>query len=324
MSRYGSVLAEHLDGFVAFQRGVGFDYVTQVLTLQQFDRVVQREMAEAGPVTRDVVQAYLRSLDHLRPITRRVRLSTIRRFLLYFQRLEPETFVPDRSLLPTGAPRPPRIYTENEIDALIRAASRYPARYPHRRWLLYQTLIGFLYVTGMRISEALALTLADLDLTTGVARIRRAKFHKSRLVPWTESSRQAVERYLVARAERGHPTTPSARVFVRHSGGPLPYSTASNAFKRIARMAGLYGAPGTRNPRLHDLRHTAAVRRLYLWYREGKDVQTLLPVLVTYLGHSAVRCTEVYLTTTSELLAEANARFEARFPLNPTEDSDEA
>ena len=146
--------------------------------------------------------------------------------------------------------------------------------------------------------------------------IRTTKFHKSRVVPLATSSCEALKRYVVERAERGHATTPAAPLFVSANGGPLPYSTARQAFRRITQMAGVRGPPDARSPRLHDLRHTAAVRRLYLWYSEGKDVQALLPVLVTYLGHSAIYCTEVYLTATSELLAQASQRFEERFPLD--------
>lgn len=313
--RFTSFLAERISDFVAFRRSVGFDYRTQVYVLRQFDRVLHKEMTRPGPITREVIEAFLRSLDKLQPLTRRVRLSTVRQFLRYLRQFEPDTFIPERSLLPAGAsPRPPHIYTDEEIQALLREALRFPARYPRRRWLLYYTLIGFLYVTGLRISEALGLTLADVDLEQGIVHIRKTKFHKSRLVPLTSLSCRAVEQYLVERAERGHATSPTSPLFVNDKGERLSYSTASKTFNRIARMAELR-SPTNRGPRIHDLRHTAAVRRLYLWYREGKDVQALLPVLVTYLGHSAVRCTEVYLTATSELLAEASMRFEEHFPL---------
>lgn len=314
---YASVLATRLTDYVALRRSLGFEFRTQVRVLRQFDRVVQREMAHPGPVTPAVIAAFLRGLVGVQVTTRRLRLSIVRQFLLFLRQLEPETFVPDRSFEPARAsPRAPYIYTDAEIQALLREARRFPVRYPGRRWLLYPTLIGFLYATGMRISEALALTLEDIDWRHAVVRIRKTKFHKARLVPVTPSSCAAITRYLTARADRGHPTAPTTPLFVNAKGDRLSYSAALHAFHRIARMAGVRGAPGTPGPRLHDLRHSAAVRRLYLWYREGKDVQALLPVLVTYLGHSAVRSTEIYLTATAELLDEASARFEQHFPLD--------
>lgn len=314
---YTSVIAEHLGSYVALRRNLGYELRTQVYTLGQFDRVVDQEMTRPGSVTREVVEAYLKSLDGLQPITRRVRLSAVRQFLLYLRQFEPETFVPDSSLAPArSSPRAPYIYTNEEIRALLREALNFPFRYPRRRWLLYHSLLAFLYATGMRISEALALMLRDVDLNRGLVHIRKTKFHKARVVPLLGSTCEGLGRYLTARAERGHPTTPEAPLFVNKEGKPLPYSTARQAFAAIAKCAGVRGAKETRRPRIHDLRHTAAVRRLYLWYQAGKDVQALLPVLVTYLGHSAVRCTEIYLTTTAELLAEANKRFENHLDLD--------
>lgn len=314
---YASFLASHLTEYVAFRRSLGFELRTQVGVLRQFDRVLQHELPHGGPITPGMVEAFLRSLVGCRPITRRLRLSIVRQFLRYLSQHDPATFIPGRAFEPARAkPRPPHIYTDEEIQALLRAAQAFPLRYPRRRWLLYPTLIAFLYATGLRISEALALTLEDFDWRLAVVHVRQTKFHKSRLVPFTSSSAVAIQRYLIARAERGHATTPTAPFFVRHHGGRLSYSTAAHAFRRIVRDAGVRTEPGTRNPRLHDLRHSAAVQRLALWYREGKDVQALLPVLVTYLGHSAIWCTEIYLTATAELLDQASTRFEQYFPLD--------
>jgi len=313
---YTSHLAHRLADFVAFRRSIGFEYRTQVHILRQFDAVVQDVMPRPGPITLAVLEAWVRSRGGLRPLTRRVQLSTIRQFLIYLQRFEPETYVPGRAHLPAGgAPRAPHIYSEDEIHALLRHALDYPTRYTCRRWLLHYTLIGFLYVTALRVTEALNLTLLDLDLRQGLVYVRKTKFHKSRIVPLKPSSLRALQRYLRQRAERGYPTTPSAPVFVGHRGGALRYSTVAGAFRRIAMKAGLRARTGEIGLRLHDLRHTAAVRRFFLWHKEGKDVQALLPVLVTYLGHSAVRCTEIYLTATPQLLAEASKRFEEHYPL---------
>lgn len=311
---FSSVLATQLTAYVALRRSLGYEFRGQVYLLRQFDRVVAREMPTPGPVSREVVAAYLRSLAHLRPTTRRVRLSMIRQFLRYLQQSEPATYIPERTMEPGhAAPRHPYIFSEAEIRALMQAAHHYPARYRARRWLLHPTLFGLLYVTGMRISEALGLTLRDLDLHDAVIRIRKTKFHKARLIPMRESTCAALRRYLLARAERGHATAGDAPLFVTDEGQRLPPRTVGTAFHASARRAGIEGPGAGITPRIHDLRHSAAVRRLHRWYREGKNVQALLPVLVTYLGHSSVSSTAHYLTTTAELLAEASARFEAAY-----------
>jgi site-specific recombinase XerD len=309
-----SCLAERFSAYVALRRNLGYEFRSQVYFLRQFDQVVAREIKAPGPVPREVVAAYLRSLSRLQPTTRRVRLSLVRQFLLFLRQFEPATYIPERMDDPGhGTPRSPYIFTDNEIRGLVQAAYRYPPRYGCRQWVLYPTLFGLLYVTGMRVSEALALTLRDVDLQEAVVRIRKTKFHKSRLIPLANSTRDAIRRYLVARAHRAHSTEADAPLFVNDDGKRLPYRTVQQAFHVSARMADINGNGCGRRPRVHDLRHTAAVRRLHLWYREGKDVQALLPVLVTYLGHSSVSSTAVYLASTGELLSEASARFEQAF-----------
>jgi integrase/recombinase XerD len=314
---FSSCLAEHLSAYLALRRSMGCETGTLAYLLRQFDRIVAKQMHSPRPLSREVVEEYLRTLAHLQPTTRRLRLSLIRQFLFYLRRFEPATFVPDRSMGPTRPePHKPWIFTENEIRDFIQAAHRYPRRQRSGYWLLYPTFFGLLYVTGMRVSEALALKLEDIDFKQSLLRIRRTKFHKARLIPIAGSSCAALRRYLVARAERGHRTTPDAFLFVNSRGKRLPYYSVRAAFHVIARLAGIE-LEARLHPRIHDFRHSAAVRRLYLWYREGKNVQALLPVLVTYLGHTTVSGTAIYLTTTAELLAEASARFEKSFDLQP-------
>ncbi len=314
-----SVLGDQLSAFVGLRRSLGYELRSQIYVYRQFDRVLASEMHAPGPVTRSMVEAFLRTLDGISPLTRRIRISHIRQFLLHWQQTEPETFVPDRSMVPAhDSPRAPHIYSASEIRALLAAAATYPRRYPCRRWSVHLTLVGLLYVTGMRISEALALTLGDIDWRSDVIHIRRTKFHKTRLVPFKPSTRTALQRYLSERAERGHSTAPAAPFFVTEKGCRVPYSTARGRFEDIARQTGVRVA-GRRSPRIHDLRHTAAVDRLCLWYRQGMDVQAMLPVLVTYLGHTKISSTDVYITMTPELLDAAKSRLERHLRALATE-----
>jgi integrase/recombinase XerD len=311
---FASPLADHFGAYIKLRRSLGFELHSQVNILQKFDRVLQQEMSTTGLVTPTIIESFLRRLYGLQPLTRRHQLSTVRQFLRYVQQFEPQTFIPARVYEPAGsAPRVPHIYTVEEIRALLREALLYPVRPARSRGLTYYTLIGFLYATGMRISEALGLQLGDIDWEKRVLRIRRTKFHKSRFVPMSTSTCDRIKRFVVDRAEKGHTTSAEAPLFVNAKGGRLACSTAIHTFIRIAIRAGVRRINEVHPPRVHDLRHTAAVRRLYLWYQQGRNVQALLPVLTTYLGHSSVGSTQVYLTATAELLAEASNRFEQHF-----------
>jgi integrase len=315
---FSSALRADLDAYLKLRRALGFALRTQVYSLVKLDRVVGRLMKRRSALTREVVEEFLRGQVGLLPLTRRRQLSDVRQFCLYLRQREPTSFVPDRDMEPgRGAPRAPHIYTPEQIRALLGGALA--LNFKPRGALRPQTyhcLFALLYATGLRISEALALDLADADFRQDLLRVRRTKFHKSRLVPLAPSAVAGLRRYLDLRVRHGFPTRADAPIFVTEQGRRIPYTSARGIFHRIMRAIGLRGPPGTRGPRIHDIRHTHAIDRLLGWYREGKDVQALLPVLSTYLGHAHVTDTQVYLHTTEEILTLAGERLHRRFPFD--------
>jgi integrase/recombinase XerD len=172
-----------------------------------------------------------------------------------------------------------------------------------------RSLVLLMYGVALRTSEALSLTIGDVDLSCGVLTVRDSKFFKTRLVPIGPKAVQMLAEY-GSRRERcsRRPDTP---FFVGRNAKPVAIYVFERAFQQIRLHAGLHRAGGPRcQPRLHDLRHTSAVHRLTTWYREGKDVQKLLPQLSVYMGHALLEATQVYLTMTPELLHQASLRFE--------------
>jgi integrase len=166
-----------------------------------------------------------------------------------------------------------------------------------------------LATSGLRISEALHLTLQDAGLAEGVLSVRQPEFRKSRLVPVSAGTLEMLRTYHDLRIAVA-PADPAGAFFV--SGRGTGYSTPAvqAIFHDLTVQAGLREPDGS-GPRLHDLRATFAVTRLLLWYRDGEDVMARLPLLSTYLGHACISDTEVYLRITTALLQEANTRFHA-------------
>jgi site-specific recombinase XerD len=219
------------------------------------------------------------------------------------------------SPLPTQIPKEPEplipyIYSQEELRRVLQAAQK------QKPWCKLEAdclraLLLLLYGAGLRISEALRLTLGDLDLADRLVTIRETKFYKTRLVPMGSDLTQALTAYLAARRERGHPSPPEAFLLVTRHSLPVSVQLAEDTFKRLCREVGVRRNDHSRFlPRLHDLRHSFAVHRLTACYREGGDVQRLLPQLATYLGHIDIGCTQRYLTLTPELLGQASQRFE--------------
>ena len=217
--------------------------------------------------------------------------------------------------LPLSVPQKPElfqpyIYTNQDIERLIDAAdSRH--RYV---WLLephtVRTLLLLLYGTGLRISEALRLNIDDFDRDSGVLTVRETKFFKSRFVPVGADLKSVLCDYIDKQWKERlqDETTP---LLGTHRGQPIRRQTAELVFKRLREHAGVVrSTDASYQPRLHDFRHTFAVVRLVTWYREGKNVQRLLPHLSIYLGHGRLRDTQRYLTMTTELLEQASICFE--------------
>lgn len=236
------------------------------------------------------------------------RLEIVRCFARHLTVTEPRTEVPLRGLLgPAHRRTPPHIYSEVEIAALLAAAGRLPPTNGLRSQT-YVALFGLLACTGLRISEALHLRRAAADVGRGVLKIRETKFRKTRLVPMHPTTTAALQAYAEVR-ERLAAKTECDCFFVSDRGRALPYSTVRGVFSRLCDSLGIAGA-GRRRPRLHDLRHTFACRRIEQCYDLHVDVNQAVSALSVYLGHAKVSDTYWYVTATPGLVARAAQRFE--------------
>lgn len=205
----------------------------------------------------------------------------------------------------------PYIFSRVELERLLAAV---PAATGPRSAIDADTLRAFvllLYGAGLRRGEARRLNVGDIDVSQCLLHIKKTKFFKTRIVPFSVSLSEMLKAYVAKRCS-GHSRDTGDLLFRKKDGTPLTDSAISAAFRRLRMLAGIRRDGGARNqPRLHDLRHAAAVHRVTAWYRTGADLNDLLPKLATYLGHKDLSGTQRYLTMTEELLAEASRRFEA-------------
>lgn len=298
-------LRQGLEGYLALRRGLGFKLVLAEYMLRSF--VAELETSGHQTVTTNTAVAWATKPADARPAWWAQRLGMVRSFTRYLHARDPAHEVPPPGLLTAKASRTVRhLFSDADVAALMDAAGTLD---PELRGLTYQTLIGLLWVTGMRVGEAIGLDRGDVDLEGGRLLIRHGKFGKHREVLLHPSTAEALSAYS-ARCGELVAAVRGPALFVARSGARLGYKTVHATFVGLLAAAGLEARPRLR-PRLHDLRHGFAVTTLARWHRQGRNVEQWLPRLATWLGHTDPAHTYWYLSATPELMQQAARRLEA-------------
>ena len=280
-----SCLAEPIRRLIELRQTAGTDYHTQSVLLGYFDRFLVNQRLSDPHLTQQLIESYEKTLLHLAPRVQVNRMCVVRQLCQYLCRSDPLTYVPESFRALTSKDTfVPYIYSDIEIQALLVAAANLPPL-AALRGPTYQTLLGLLYSTGLRISEAMHLNLMDFHRNDNRLYVAQGKFRKSRWVPLSDSTLAALSAY-VDRRQQTKPCSPDSPLFLNQRGRRLQHRTVC---------------------------HTFAVHRLLIWYRESGDINARLPWLSTYMGHVNINSTQAYLHPTAELLEQANGRFHRHY-----------
>lgn len=281
------------------RRALGYKLYREGRQLLNFARYADRSR-HRGPLTAALALRWATRPQRVERAYHARRLNIVRVFARHQAMIEPQTQIPPRHVLgPDFRRKTPHLFTPGQLRQLLRRCRRLSGQLAP---LTYRTLLGLLACTGLRISEALALTTQDVDLVQGVLTVRFSKLEHSRQVPLHASALPPLRRY----ARRRTALFPQAEMFfVSDRGQRLPYGAVNRAFGGLSHD--LVPTNGRRRVRLHDLRHTFACRVLLRWQRRRRGVAARVVVLSRYLGHVHTRDTYWYLTAVPELLKQATA-----------------
>ena len=303
-------LEDMITSYITQQRSLGKRYLAEANILAAFRRSIG-DMS-ARDIRPEMILRFVdlgRTSDETR--NRRYRVLKGLLFFAVTRGLLSASPMPKRQRKRSYSSYIPYIYSEAELKRLFAAI---PAATEVMKAIDADTLRTFLlllYGAGLRHGEAVRLKIEDVDLEQALIHIRQTKFFKTRIVPLNDSL-ATVLRAFVARANNRYAAASESWLFCGRDSTPLCSATLRVAFRRLRAIANIRRSGGARNqPRMHDLRHSAAVHRVTAWYRSNADLNDLLPKLATYLGHASLSGTQRYLTMTHELLAEASSRFEA-------------
>jgi integrase len=313
-----TTMQSHAENYLSERRRLGFGLRSTGYAVRSFARYVDG-LGHQGSLSVEVMADWARrdKGNSDTPATWARRLKLLRSFARYLQQFEPRTEVPDDTTFGRiGQRLAPHIYSDQEIVDLLAAARRLGPT-SGLRGATYEALFGLITCTGLRVSEAVHLLDADVDLKLGMLTVRQTKFAKSRQVPLHPSTVEALKRY---RWLRNFPVevTDETPFFVgtrgRRRGHGLGLRQVHRVFIGLRDQLGWINRGAHDGPRIHDLRHTFVVRRVMLWHAQGVDVDQAMLALSTYVGHAMVTNTYWYLTGVPELMAVAASKFESFMP----------
>lgn len=300
-------LSCHVADYLAMRRALGFKLLFEGQVLPQL--VAYLDDAGSTTLTAELAIRWAQLPVGVHPVTWTHRLGAARGFATYLKTIDPATEIPARDVFAGQSRRPtPYLWSDHDIRRLLDAARRLQ---PALRGATLETLFGLLAVTGMRIGEVLALDRNDVNLADGVITVVEGKFHRQRLIPLHPTTVGALRSYGTFR-DQVQPQPESNAFFISWRGGTtLGYNGVHPVFKQLTTEIGLRTA--TVKPRMHDLRHSFAVRTLTEWHRAGVDIEGRMTVLSDYLGHVNPAGTYWYLSASPELMGLAAARLDGRF-----------
>lgn len=303
-------LAAAADAYLKMRRALGFKLYHLTWWLPDFVAFV--ESHGSSTITAALAVRWAQQPPGGTPSWWAHRLSAVRGFAKHHQAYDPRTEIPECHFSRPRLRQPPHIYSDREIRSLLILARQLKDPVLSES---YSTLLALLATTGMRVGEALALDDPDVDLEQAIITVRRAKFGKSRLLPVHPTTTAALQHF-IRRRDRLCPHRPTPGFFVSSTGRRVLHQKFHHVFLRLISQGDIRG-PAGRRARLHDLRHTFAVKTVGDWYRAGVDVEARLPWLSTYLGHVSPSSTYWYLSATPELMDAAGARLERFWEAKP-------
>lgn len=303
---FSGPFATHLYAFIAYKQALGFKYYTIAENLTMFDAYSESFGTDGGSLTKELVDKWIEKSPSEKPQTQLGRITAIRGFGKYLDSMGIPAYIPPVGSGARVQRYAPYIFTHTEISNLFKAADnqRFLQQYPTSH-LIAPAVIRLLYGTGIRISEALALQVFDINWNTGVIKIVDSKFGKDRLIPLTDSLK-AYLRVYVAKVK------PADIFFPNRKGKKLSVNGTYRMFRRILWDAGISHGGRGNGPRLHDLRHTFSAHSIAQMVKQGMDLYVALPILAAYLGHEKLSTTNQYVRLTAEAYPEIISALEEK------------
>ena len=287
--------------FVQLKRSMGLLYTTEGDMLKRFSRFTRGFKIKDFALTKEIVEAWTERRTTERDVTWEKRINNLRQFAGFLRNLGYEAHIPHCNAKINRNRYVPHIFTKQQLQRFFTECDKIKSFPLTNKHLVFPAIYRLLYGCGLRISEALALKLKNVDLDQGIITIRKSKLDKDRLIPMSSSLIQYLRQYF---SKIHMVSLPEDFFFIKKDRTTYSSSTIYKSFRKLLWKCEISHGGQGRGPRLHDFRHTFAVHSLNQMVHQGIDLYCALPILSTYLGHSSVAATERYLRLTEEAFSE--------------------
>lgn len=309
---FHSVFTNEIELFITHKQALGYSYNTQIMIMKAFDTFCLNKHPDSCSLSQELLLHWVQRNKKESIGTQKIRISTIRQFTIFLSHLGYDVYLIPNEILPSYQRYTPYIFSTEEISALLDKIDncQYWPQNPIRQHE-YSLLFRLLYCCGFRISEVCNMKLSDWDEVQGTLTVCNGKYAHERNVPLDSSLVDRTQKY----CQLVHQFSSSdTYLFPSHMGPHLTKQAVYFSFRQFLWQAGISHGGKGKGPRVHDLRHTFAVHRLKKWVEEGKDINALLPLLKTYMGHTRLRQTAYYLRMTADVFPSVISSVEDEFP----------
>jgi integrase len=312
---FNSSLKNKIFDFINFKEAQGYKYTTEARRIKQFDKFLEAKTFNGKILTSEIVNDYISFLSEFSTNTKCGRFSLVKEFSSYLRIFCPESYLIVKNIFRSLPRKKSYIFTDKEINLLLRTAKKYQSSYPLFSVCNY-TIIGLLAFTGIRLQECLNLNIDDWDNRRSQLFIKKGKFGKDRIIPLLPSVNSKINDYINKRCKYTAlgDTNP---LFINRSNKRVRQNDFRLFFNKLLDTLQIKNKGFTgRKPVVHSLRHTFAVKNIIKWLNSGKNINNMLPYLSTYMGHISISSTQVYLQSVEEIKAIGSEKFYCFFRNN--------
>lgn len=317
--KFNSVFALQIRDYIELREAFGAKFRVQSGVLRQFDRYCVQRGVQSVMLDANLANDWLATKHGEKQSSRAHRISTLNCFAKYLASVGGEiSWIPHPGYAGRHYRYAPYIYTREEIVRIMKVADSLSKPFGKSMFhLVFPAVLKVLYCCGLRVSEALALHVKDVDLESGFIFVESGKFENSRRLPISTSMLECLRRYRIANQMQIGVDADSF-FFPNARGEQYSQRTVYDKFRTVLWQSGIPHQGQGKGPRVHDLRHTFAVNSLQKTIQAGIDPYVSMPVLMAYMGHSKLSSTEYYLRLTAEIypdfLEKANTVCAAAIP----------